>query len=74
MRSLILIVPLAACVMAPPPDPPPAPTPLPSPVWPDACVEDWYAKTRLPSCVEDWITDLTVQQKKIETTHKVKLK
>lgn len=62
---------LTGCVITPLPTPPPPPTTLPSPVYPNGCVEDWYAKARLPMCVENWITELTSQQKTIEKKQKI---
>ena len=47
---------------------------LPPPVWPDACVADWYAKEKLPPCVESWITDITREQKTIEKKRKTHIK
>jgi len=47
---------------------------LPTPVWPDACVSNWYAKTSLPPCVESWITDITRQQNRIAAKRKKKFR
>ena len=72
---LTMLVLLSGCVISPLPQKEPpvvkveGPS-LPPTVWPDACVADWYAKQKLPPCVESWITDVTKQQKKIEKKRK----
>jgi len=35
------------------------------PIWPDSCVAEWYAKAKLPPCVEDYLQDVKTQQKRI---------
>jgi len=75
-RPLLLALPLAGCVIAsgPPMDrlpPPPSKSSLPAPLKPSPCVEDWYAKAELPSCVSDWIVGLSKQQQEIAQKHKV---
>jgi hypothetical protein len=79
MRRFIVLAALmllSACVISPLPvekkEAPAVASPtLPAPVWPDACVADWYAKEKLPPCVESWITDITKQQKTIEKKRKI---
>jgi hypothetical protein len=72
MRMLLFILAgfgLSGCIIntvpAPAADVPIVQKALPTPVWPDACVADWYAKVKLPACVESWITDIDKQQNKI---------
>src|SRR5580698_2145596 len=83
MRRFIVLAALmllSACIISPLPIekkevPAIVSPPLPAPVWPDACVADWYAKEKLPPCVESWITDITQEQKSIEKkrkAHKIK--
>ena|ERR1700693_4512066 len=78
MRKYVLLglLVMGGCVISPLPvekkEPPVIVSPaLPAPVWPDACVADWYAKEKLPPCVESWITDITKQQKAIEKKRKI---
>lgn len=70
MRCSIVLLMLTGCVITPLKPSPPAPY-LPAPVHPNSCVEDWYAKARLPMCVENWIAELTIQQKTIEKKQKI---
>lgn len=74
MRYLPLLLLLAGCVITPlkpvaKPEPKTLPQSVPSPVWPSSCAENWYAKAKLPACVETWIGELTNQQKTIEKKH-----
>jgi hypothetical protein len=78
VRRLLPLLMLTGCVISPLPERasptpqvicPPIPT-VPKPVWPDACVEDWYAKAELPACVKDWVLDVRDQQKNIATKSK----
>lgn len=65
---------------AAPPNPPACPDapavvvapakPIPPPVWPNACVTDWYAKATLPACVEDYLKTVKKQQKVIAKRRK----
>lgn len=65
MRPLPLALLLAACaapaepvvvrVAGPPPACPAAPPSGPAAPKPDACVEDWFARSATPACVTDWV-------------------
>lgn len=74
-RTLTLMLLLSGCIIQAPAKTPEPQTilishPMPAPVWPDECVANWYAQTKLPPCVESWITDITKQQKTIEKKRK----
>jgi hypothetical protein len=75
-RAVLVALMLSGCVISPLPQnqqapvvtcetasiPPPL---VPKPVWPDACVEDWYLHADLPACVKDWVLDIRDEQKDI---------